>query len=318
MIRELIAQQCRDLTIYFDKLDCDKAEQLLERLLQCKGMVILSGVGKSGYIAQKIVATFLSTGTKALFLDPMHAVHGDLGVVSPNDLFLALSKSGESEELLTLISYVRARHTYTVALSSNGHSRLVRRCDFFLELPMSNELCPYNLAPTTSTAIQLLFGDCLAMALMQKKQISLQEIALNHPSGFLGRKISLRSKELMLTEDALPLATPSDLLISVLPELSAKQCGCLLLVDQQKRLQGIFTDGDLRRALERGGADVLHAPLATLMTKTPHSLSPDELAWDALRKMEERMITVMPVLESDRVVGLLRMHDILQAGLSLK
>ena len=318
MIRELIAQQNRYLNSYFQQLDCAKAEQLLELVRSCKGTLILSGVGKSGHIAQKIAATFLSTGTKAFFLDPMHAVHGDLGFVSGEDLFLAFSKSGESQELLELVPFVRNRGSQAIALISNSSSRLAKISDFFLELPVERELCPYDLAPTTSTSVQLLFGDCLAIALMSAKRVSLNEFALNHPSGFLGRKIALKVSDLMLKSTMLPLCASSDLLLSVLPELSSKRCGCLLVADETRKLSGIFTDGDLRRALERMGSAALNAPLSELMTRDPRTVSGMELAWEALRKMESKMIMMLPVLEQGIVVGLIRMHDILQAGLSLK
>ena len=197
-------------------------------------------MGKSGHIAQKITATFLSTGTKAFFLDPTHAVHGDLGYVSESDVFLALSKSGESQELLDLIPFVRKRKAISIALVSIENSRLAQACDHFIILPVERELCPYDIAPTTSTAVQLLFGDCLAIALMKIRKMSLSDFALNHPGGFIGRRISLKVSDLMQRSDALPICRPTDRLIHVLPELSAKQCGCLLVADEERRLRGNF------------------------------------------------------------------------------
>jgi arabinose-5-phosphate isomerase len=279
---------------------------------------LLSGVGKSGHIAEKIAATLLSTGTRAAFLDPVHALHGDLGVVAKNDLFIAFSKSGESDELLGLIPFVRARSVRTVAVLSNDAGRLRRLCDAAIVLPVMRELCPFDLAPTTSTEVQLLFGDCLAVALMRKKQISLEQYATNHPGGLIGRKISLKVADLMLRGSSLPLCRPEDRLVDVLHTLSAKRCGCLLAVDGAMALKGIFTDGDLRRSLEAKGSAALSSKIGDLMTKRPRTVCSDALAASALRQMEEdpaKRIMMLPVVEQGRLIGLVQMHDILQAGL---
>ncbi len=318
MIRELIDEQRRYLNAYFEQLDCAKAAVILQALQDCRGTIVLSGVGKSGHIAEKIAATFLSTGTKAFFLDPTHAVHGDLGYVMEQDVFLALSKSGESQELLELVPFVRKRGAKSIAIVSNEQSRLARACDLFISLPVERELCPFDLAPTTSTAVQLLFGDCMAVALMRAKHVTLNDFALNHPGGFIGRRISLRVEDLMLKGDGMPLCRPTDHLIDILPELTLKRCGCLLVVDEMQELKGIFTDGDLRRSLEMMGSSALESMVAELMTPRPRCTSSTMLAWEAMRQMEEdpsRLITVLPVIDNGRVVGLLRMHDILQAGL---
>ena len=321
MIRELIDEQRRYLNAYFEKIDCAKAAQILQALQECRGTVVLSGVGKSGHIAEKIAATFLSTGTKAFFLDPTHAAHGDLGYVAEHDMFLAFSKSGESQELLELLPYIRRRGAKSIAIVSNEQSRLARACDLFISLPVERELCPFDLAPTTSTAVQLLFGDCLAIALMRTKQVTLNDFALNHPGGLLGRRISLKVDDIMLKGDDLPLGRPTDHLIDVLPELTLKRCGCLLVVDETQELKGIFTDGDLRRSLESMGSSALESTLSELMTPKPRCTSSETLAWEAMRQMEEdpnRLITVLAVVDDGRVVGLLRMHDILQARISQK
>lgn len=319
MIRELLGLQKSYLDRYFQSFDTDRAEAILQFLQNCCGTVVLSGVGKSGYVAQKIAATLLSTGTKAFFLDPIHAVHGDLGFVDKNDCFIAFSKSGESHELLDLLPFIRKRGVKCAAIVSNERSRLARASDLCISLPVERELCPFDLAPTTSTTVQLLFGDLLAVALMRSKQIPLGEIAQNHPGGWIGRRISLKVFDLMLKEGDLPLCRETDLLIDSLHELSAKRCGCLLVVDDAQRLLGMFTDGDLRRAIEKKGSAALQIPLKELMSTHPRTISKDALAIDALRQMEEdpsRLIAALPVLgEWGTVSGLLRMHDILQAGL---
>jgi arabinose-5-phosphate isomerase len=320
VIEELLHKQQKYLSAYFSGLDCRQAEKIVAILRDCRGTVVWSGVGKSGHIAQKIAATFVSTGTKALFLDPTHAAHGDLGYVSEPDVFVALSKSGESHELLNLIPFVRKRNVVCIAIVSSSHnSRLASVCDHSIVLPVQGELCPYNITPTISTAVQLLFGDCLAIALMQSKQTSLGEFAQNHPGGSIGRRISLKVSDLMLTDEMLPLCGLDDRLIHVLPELSAKRCGCLLVVDEAKRLKGIFTDGDLRRALEKTGLKAFNSFMKDLMVANPRVISANSLVWDAMRQMEERPdqpITVLPVVECASIIGLLRMHDILQMGIA--
>jgi len=196
---------------------------------------------------------------------------------------------------------------------------LARAADFSISLPMERELCPFNLAPTTSTAVQLLFGDLLAIGWMKQKNISLDALAANHPGGFIGRRITLKVRDLMLKESEMPLCSPEDRLMDVLPELSLKRCGCLIVVNSARHLLGIFTDGDLRRALQAKGATALESSLKELMSLRPRTIAADVLAFDALRRMEEdpaRLITTLPVVTEEKVIGLLRMHDILQAGLS--
>ncbi|HSX25707.1 MAG TPA: KpsF/GutQ family sugar-phosphate isomerase [Chlamydiales bacterium] len=319
MLKTLFDEQRQYLNHFFDAVDLAAAEKVFEKLLHCKGVVVLSGVGKSGHIAQKISTTFLSTGTRSFFLSPANALHGDIGFISPQDIFLCFSKSGESQELLELLPHIQKKGAATVAIVSQLHSRLAKNCDLSIFLPVERELCPYDLAPTTSTAVQLIFGDSLAIALMRAKQFTLADFAANHPAGLLGRKITLKVTDLMLKGESIPLCKPSDKLIDVLHELSLKRCGCLLVIDDKKQLLGIFTDGDLRRAVQTNGGGALQSTLSTLMTPAPRTISPQQLAFDAMKRMEEdptRLITVLPVVQEGKVIGLLRMHDILQSGLS--
>ncbi len=317
-MKTLFEDQRRYLNHFFDQIDLAAAEKVLQKLLACKGVVILSGVGKSGHIAQKISTTFLSTGTKSFFLSPANALHGDIGFISPDDTLIALSKSGESQELLEILPHIQRKGASTIAVVSQSNSRLAKACDLSILLPIQRELCPFDLAPTTSTAAQLIFGDCLAVALMKAKNFSLSDFAENHPAGLLGRKITLKVSDLMLKGDAVPLCKPTDKLIDMLHELSVKRCGCLLVADEDLHLLGIFTDGDLRRAVQTKGPDALQLPLAELMTKAPKMIPGGRRAFEAMKQMEEdptRLVTVLPVVENGRILGLLRMHDILQAGL---
>lgn len=316
MLSELFADQRRYLDGFFDTVDLEQTERVLQKMLQCRGFLVLTGVGKSGHIAEKIAATLVSTGCKARFLSSGHALHGDIGFLSEDDLLIAFSKSGESKELIDLLRCAQNRKVSSIAVVSQSDSRLARMSDLSIVLPVTRELCPYNLVPTTSTAVQLIFGDCLAVALMKARQFSLDDLASNHPAGLLGRKITLKVADLMLKGDLLPLCAPSLSVLEVLHELSAKRCGCLLVVDEALSLKGIFTDGDLRRALEKKGQDALQMRVDQFMTLSPKTIRSDVLAWDALQKMEEdpaRLITALPVIEEERVVGLIRMHDILQA-----
>ncbi len=318
-MRDLFESQKRSVNHFFDSVDLQDVERVADLLLACKGTVILSGVGKSGLIAQKIAATFVSTGTRSIFLSPTDALHGDIGIVNSEDVFIAFSKGGGSEELVQLIPYVHKKGAKSIAVVSSTGSRLEKLCSQTVYLPVLRELCPHDLAPTTSTAIQLLFGDILAVALMRKRAFSIADFASNHPGGILGKKITLRVADLMFKGDSLPLCKPSDKLIDMLHDFSAKKCGCLLVVDSDQELLGIFTDGDLRRCIQMKGPGALEGTLAELMTKSPKSISHHQMAIDAVRSMEEdpsKLITVLPVLDGKKLVGLVRMHDIIQLGLN--
>ena len=218
-----------------------------------------------------------------------------------------------------MIPYIRKKGAKIIAIVSNQESRLVKEADFFITLPVEKELCPFNLAPTTSAAVQLIFGDILAVALMKAKNFTLSEFAVNHPAGSIGKKISLCVDDLMLRGENIPLCTQESCLIDVIAELSSKKCGALLVVDEKNELKGIFTDGDLRRAILQFGKDLLSQKIADLMTKAPQATTKKTLAWQAMKQMEEnpkKLITVLPVVEGKKVVGIVRLHDILQAGLS--
>jgi arabinose-5-phosphate isomerase len=318
MLKELLDLKQQYLTHFFEELDLEASNRILETLLACKGKIFLTGVGKSGLIAKKIAVTMTSTGTHALYLSPTDAMHGDLGILTSQDLFIFLSKSGESDELLNLVPHIRNKGAKLIAVVSDPKSRLAHLCHQSITLPLKNELCPFGLAPTTSTSIQMIFGDLLAVALMRKKKFTIDEYALNHPAGRIGKRITVKVQDLMLTGDLLPTCRGEDTLMSTLVILSNKRCGCILIVDGESNLKGIFTDGDLRRALQKNGAVALESKIEQLMTRSPKSIGPDELAWEALKKMEahpSNEITVLPVVENGTLLGLIRLHDIVQAGI---
>lgn len=319
MLEELLKRQRQYIDYYFDHLDQKEMATFVDACLHTEGLIVLTGVGKSGIIADKIAMTLVSTGTKALSLPPTNFLHGDMGILSEKDLLVLISRSGETEELFTLVSFARRRQTRLAAIVSNPQSRLSRMCDLCVHLPVEKELCPFDLAPTTSTVVQLLCGDLLAVALMQAKRFDLSQYVLNHPSGSIGQKIrSTLTVEEVMQKD-LPLAKPDAVLSDVLTEFTHKRLGAILIADAEQNLLGIFTDGDLRRALQTLGSDILHKPMHHLMTHMPLSISKERLAWDALKFMQKdpkKFVMILPVVDGQKVIGMLRMHDIVQAGIA--
>lgn len=316
ILQDLFEQQCQYVNYFFESLNLHQVDSVLQVCLSCTGLLIFTGVGKSGIVAEKIAMTLISTGTKALYLPSLNFLHGDIGVVTSNDLVITLSKSGETPELLDLVPHLRRKKCPIIAVVSNEESRLARLADHVVCLPVEKELCPFDLAPTTSTAVQLLFGDLLAMTLMREKGFSLQQYADNHPSGAIGKKSTLRVKDVMKMGNDIPLCRPEDRLMNVIFTLSEKKCGCLLIVDDKHKLLGIFTDGDLRRTLQAEGGESMEMEMQKLMTLSPVSVEREDLLVDVLKKMQKpRCITVAPVIHRGTVEGIVRMHDILHEGI---
>lgn len=319
MLKELLEKQKAYTNHYFDHLDLIATKKIVDLILHCKGMIFLSGVGKSGLVASKIAVTMVSTGTRAMFISPTDAVHGDLGMVTKDDIVIMLSKSGETDELISLAPSIRNKGAILVGLVCNAQSRLATACHYVMVLPFEAELCPHDLSPTMSTVFQSLFGDLVAIALMLEKNFSVDQFALNHPSGRIGKRITMRVKDIMLTGPKIPLCLPQEKLQEALIELSNKRCGCILIADEEKNLLGLFTDGDLRRTLQKYGAKVLDTPMKDLMVVNPRSIHPEILAWEAMKIMEadfQRRFMMLPVIDdSNKVVGLLHLHDIIQSGI---
>ncbi len=319
MIKELLEESQKNINHFFENVNIPQFEAVLQFCFSCKGLIVCTGVGKSGIIAEKIATTLASTGTKALYLPTLNFLHGDIGILSEGDTVLMLSKSGESEELLTLIPFIHKKKAKIIGLTSQPASRIAKDCDLSLILPVKKELCHFDLVPTTSAEVQLIFGDILAIALMKLRNFNLSEYALNHPSGAIGKKMTLTVHDLMIKENNIPACKPHDTLRDVLVELTQKKCGALVILGEDQELQGIFTDGDLRRALQKHGSTVLEQKIGTLMTSTAISVNSEILAWDALQQMQQdanKWVMVSPVVKDNKVVGLLRMHDIIQAGLT--
>lgn len=320
MLKKLFERERVNLNYFFDQLDYEAISSLLEMLLHNKGMIYTTGMGKSGLVAEKIAQTLTSTGSRAFFLSPINALHGDIGIVHRGDIILMFSKSGESDELLHLIPLMRNKGVRLIAVVNRLESRLSKACELTIMLPIEQELCPFNLCPTISSTTQMIFGDVLTVALMMEKEFTLDEYMLNHSSGRIGRRLTLRVRDLMLIEKNVPITTPGAKLVDVLVELSSKRCGCVLVVSEEKVLLGIFTDGDLRRALEKYRSATLEMTMEDIMTKNPRSIGSDVMASEAVTMMEadqNRPITVMPVVdELNHVVGLIKLHDIIQTGIS--
>ena len=301
---------------------CEAALVLLERCSDEGAKLVVTGVGKSGIVARKIAATFTSIGLMALYLNPLDALHGDLGVVAGNDVVLLLSNSGESEELLAMLPHLRRRGSSCIALTGQLNSSLARGCDVVLDGSVDREVCPLNLAPTASTAVAMAIGDALAAVWMERRGVSPRDFAVNHPAGSLGRQLTLTVAELMVPVEQWPALKGCAPLAEVVSRLTGTTAGAAWVQNEMApdQLQGLITDGDLRRSLQE------HPPqqwasicAADLMTADPITVLPTSLAVDALETMEHnrrKPITVLPVQGSDgSLLGLLRLHDLVQAGL---
>ncbi len=297
-----------------DALDNGLKQPFLKAIGQLKdarGRVIVSGIGKSGHVGQKIAATFASTGTPAFFVHPSEASHGDLGMITDEDVILALSWSGETVELKNIITYSRRFSVPLIAITSKKNSALGGQADVCLELPRSKEACPHGLAPTTSTTMQLALGDCLAIALLEAKGFTAHDFKLFHPGGSLGASLKYVS-DLMHPSEELPLAGEQDTMGEALVTMTAKAFGCIGIVDDKGRLVGVVTDGDLRRHMD---ADLLSAKVSQIMTREPKTIAPGMLASAALELMNAKRITALFVVEKNKPVGIVHVHDMLRAGI---
>lgn len=286
-----------------------EALDLIDRM---RGRIIVTGMGKSGHVARKMAATFASTGTPALFVHPGEASHGDLGMITRGDVVIALSNSGETDELANVVTYVKRFAIPLIVITGRPQSTLGRAADVSLLLPAAAEACPMGLAPTTSTTIMLALGDCLAVALLERKGFSAADFQLLHPGGMLGRRL-LRVADIMHSGEAVPLAGIEATMDEALITMSAKSFGCVGIVDDSGQLQGVITDGDLRRHM---GTDLTRRPVAEVMTPSPKTITGNALASEALGLMNARGITNLFVVEDRRPIGILHVHDCLRAGVA--
>jgi arabinose-5-phosphate isomerase len=284
----------------------------VDTIRQARGRVIVTGMGKSGHVARKIAATLASTGTPAFFVHAGEASHGDLGMITSDDVMLVLSWSGETEELTDLINYSRRFGIVLIAITVNAESTLGKAADIVLALPQAREACPHNLAPTTSTLMQLALGDALAIALLESRGFTAVDFSVFHPRGKLGAALKF-VRDVMHPGEAVPLIGRGALMSEAIVEMSAKGFGCVAVTDAAGKLAGVITDGDLRRHM-RG--DLLRAPVEEVMTASPKTVRPDQLASEAMQLLNASKITAFIVVDAGRPVGIVHFHDLLRAGVA--
>ena len=292
-------------------------EEAVKLLYACKGKVVLTGVGKSGIIAQKIAATLVSTGTPALFLHGAEGMHGDIGIIGKEDIVLAIGKSGESEELVVILPFIRRLGAQVISITTNPNSSMARHSDLVLVTPVQEEACPLNMAPTSSTTAALVLGDALAMTLMRMRDFQPTDFALYHPGGQLGKRLLLKVKDVMRSGDGNPIIHESSDARTMLFEITNKRAGAVSIVDDDQRLLGLVTDFDIRRTLETG-KNLFELAIKEIMNPKPNFVYEDEMAIHALELMEkrEKPISVLPVIDSNsKVVGMIHLHDIIARGL---
>ena len=317
---QLMRMQANAILEAADRLDPVQFQRAVDLLSGCTGKAVISGAGTSGIIARKVAATMTSTGTAAVFLHPSDALHGALGIVTPDDVAIVLSNSGETDELVAFLPYLKHRNVRLVAIVGNVSSTLARHADVVLDAGAVREAGPLNLAPTSSTSVALAMGDALAMTLMQVRQVTPESFALNHPSGRLGKRLTLTVGSLMHSGPDRPRVLPHASFFAVVSAISQGGLGAVTVEDEGDRLLGLITDGDLRRTVESSDSDPSRLGALSaedFMTRDPTSVSPRELAYEALQTMENRssQISVLPVVDDDCCVGLIRLHDLVRTGL---
>mgnify|MGYP001022224513 FL=1 len=284
-----------------------------EACANCKGKIIVMGLGKSGHIADKIAATFASTGTPAFFIHPSEAIHGDLGMIDKEDVVLILSNSGETEEIVSLIPILKKMGITIIALTGNKESKLSNEARINLNVEIKEEACPMNLAPTASTTAALAMGDAIAVALLEKKGFTKEDFAKSHPGGLLGKRLLLSLGDIMHKGDEIPIVFEKDKLATGLIEMSEKALGMTAVLNSDNELVGIFTDGDLRRTLENK-VDIQNTYMQEVMSKDPYIMNTETLAYNAVAIIQEMKITSLLVVEDKTVIGALNIHDLFRAG----
>jgi arabinose-5-phosphate isomerase len=313
--QQVLDIEARAITQLKDRTDSDFVKSV-ELMLKCDGRVVVTGMGKSGHIGNKIAATLASTGTPAFFVHPGEASHGDLGMITGKDLVLALSNSGETDEIITILPIIKRLHVPLISMTGNPDSRLSRTADANLDVQVDKEACPLGLAPTASTTATLAMGDALAVALLECRDFTHEDFARSHPAGSLGRRLLLRVEDLMQTGDRLPKVKKDTALTDALVEISSKGLGMTTVVDSQQQIIGIFTDGDLRRLLDHGEVNIHQLTITDVMNSSFTAIKPEELAAEAIQIMDNKRINALPVISSDNeLVGAINMHELLRAGI---
>jgi len=312
--KEVLDIEARCLLALKDKLTPD-FESLVNAICSSNGRVVISGIGKSGLIGKKIVATLISTGTNAMFLHPVEAVHGDLGMVSREDVFIGISNSGETQELNQLFPVIQEIGCKIAGFTGNIRSTMAGFCDLIIDTGVEKEACPFNMAPTSSTTAQLAMGDALAVVLITKKKFKKSDFMKSHPGGALGQRLQCRVGEIMFETAKAPMVQIGATMAQALEEMDRFRLGAVIVVDAKKKLSGIITDGDIRHLAAAGGQDFSTLAVDKVMTDTPRSLTAEAYLYEALNLMEKYQITVLPIVDDHRVLdGILHLHDILGKG----
>jgi len=313
LARQVLQTEADAITALGPRLDQHFAEAC-RLLLACRGRVVVMGMGKSGHVANKIAATLASTGTPAFYVHPGEASHGDMGMITGGDVVLILSNSGETAELIIILPLIKRLGVKLVALTGHANSTLAKAADVHLDVSVAQEACPLNLAPTASTTAALAMGDALAVSLLSTRGFTEEDFARSHPGGSLGRRLLLRVQDIMHTGEAVPTVAEGALLSQALVEMTRKGLGMTAIVDKNKHVAGIFTDGDLRRTLEKE-IDVHRTKIDEVMTYNCATVHADVLTGEAIRIMNEKHITALPVVNEDNIlIGALHMHDLVRAG----
>lgn len=313
--RKVLRTEAEAVAGLIEKLD-HNFEKTVELIYRSAGRVVVTGMGKSGLVGKKIAATLASTGTPAFFLHPAEASHGDLGMVTSDDVIVAISNSGETEELVGLIPFLKRFNVSLISLAGCATSTLSRAADVHLDISVKEEACPLGIVPTASTTAAMAMGDAIAVALLIKRGFREEDFALFHPSGTLGKKLFIKVKDLMHTGDTLPTVSPDTPMTGALMEISSKRLGVVVVIGAGGKFEGIITDGDVRRGLERWGKSFFDMTAEEAMTRNPKTISGEELAARALSIMEKLSITSLLVPDEDgRVVGIIHLHDILKKGI---
>ncbi|HAV2817362.1 TPA: KpsF/GutQ family sugar-phosphate isomerase [Acinetobacter baumannii] len=295
----------------------DRFNRACEILLQCKGRVVITGMGKSGHIGRKMAATFASTGTPSFFMHPGEAGHGDLGMLVRGDVLIAISNSGKSDEIMMLMPLIKHLGVPLITISRDDKGPMPQNADIALTLGESDEACPLGLAPTSSTTATLVLGDALAVALLEARGFTADDFARSHPAGALGKRLLLHVKHLMHTGEELPKVSPNTPMNQVLYEISNKRLGLTTIVDEQDHLLGIFTDGDLRRLIDKQQGFDVNLPVSEVMTKKPSTISQEARAVEALQQLNQKKISQFVVVDDqNKVIGVISMHDLIQAGVN--
>ena len=298
----------------FKKNQVQNIDHSINAILKCKGKLIVCGIGKSGHIGRKIASTFASTGTPAFYIHPAEASHGDLGMIDSRDLVLCISYSGETEEITQILPIIKKTKAKIISITGNPHSTLAQLSNFYIDINVSREACPLNLAPTSSTTLTLAVGDAIAMSVMVKKKFNSNNFAQSHPGGSLGRRLIYTVEDIMLKGDSLPLVSVNSLLKDVLYEISEKRMGMAIIIDGKKNLEGIFTDGDLRRILETTSIN-FDSKISRFMKKNPLTIEPDKNISDAISLLNTKKINQLVVLNKNKkVMGALSIHTLLEKG----